>query len=115
MTQHSKEKMEKAIQNAHDCYKICLETLKHCLEKGGEHAEHTHIESLSDCAEMCLVSEHFMIEQSKFHPQLCEICADACKECAESCEKFSDDAQMQECAEACVACEKTCREMSADQ
>lgn len=105
--------MQDAIKNVQECHQICLETKKHCLEKGGEHAEAQHIGLLSDCAELCIASEHFMMKDSQYHGQVCGVCAEACAKCAESCESFSDDEQMQRCAEVCRRCEESCRSMAA--
>jgi len=43
-------KMRECIQECHSCYYICLESVTHCLEMGGEHAQPEHIRLLLDCA-----------------------------------------------------------------
>jgi hypothetical protein len=80
-----------------------------------DHAEPTHIRLLQDCAEICAVSADFMLRQSEFHPQTCQICADICEQCALSCEQMNDDDMMQACVDACRTCAKSCGEMGARQ
>jgi hypothetical protein len=104
--------MQSVIKDTQECHQICLDTKKYCLEKGGKHADTAHIALLSDCAELCMASEHFMMKGSQFHGQVCGVCADACAKCAESCEQFSDEKQMTACAEVCRRCEESCRSMA---
>lgn len=104
--------MDQSIKTAFDCYKICLETKKYCLQKGGEHANPEHIQALADCIEACKMAAHFMIAGSPLHGKVCGVCAEACKACAESCEAMGDDEQIKKCAEICRKCEEECQKMS---
>lgn len=106
------EKMRACIEECHSCHDICTETVTHCLEMGGEHAEPGHIRLLLDCAEICQTSANFMQRVSDFHVQVCGVCADVCERCAEDCERFEDDEIMQQCAEVCRSCASSCREMA---
>ena len=118
MAQHIQQmdkEMERCIQNCLACYRICLETINYCLEKGGRHAEPGHIRLLLDCAEVCQTSAGFLIRQSDLHSNVCEICAEICEICAEDCAEFSSDVQMAACAEACRRCAESCRRMSGTQ
>ena len=99
------EKMRACIQECHNCHDSCAETVTHCLQMGGEHAEPSHIRLLLDCAEICQTSANFMLRMSEFHGQTCGVCADVC-------ERFGDDQMMQECAEACRSCAQSCHEMA---
>jgi hypothetical protein len=86
--------------------------MAHCLERGGAHAEHKHIQLLNDCAEMCRLSESFMLRGSGYAKKVCELCAEVCDKCAASCEKVdADDEHMKLCAEACRKCAAACRAM----
>lgn len=104
--------MKHCIDLCHDCHRVCLETLAHCLALGGKHAEAGHINALLDCIATCTASVSLMTRNSPVHAQMCETCAEACRRCAESCEKI-DDPQCRRCAELCRACEASCREMGA--
>jgi hypothetical protein len=106
------EPMQACIQECLDCHRICLETMVHCLEQGGRHAEADHIRLLLDCAEICQTSANFMLRGSDLHPMTCEVCAEVCAECADSCESFDGDARMQNCAEACRSCAESCQTMA---
>lgn len=109
---HTDTNMQKCIDTCLDCYKACLETVTHCLTKGGKHATPQHIKSLLACAEICNTSAQFMLLGSEQHTEICEVCAETCDRCAESCERMGDDPQMKECAEACRQCAESCRKMS---
>lgn len=104
--------MRKCIEECLDCYKICLETMTHCLTKGGKHAEAQHIRLLMDCANICNTSANFMLLGSEYHTRTCEICAEICEKCAEDCEEMADDQLMKQCAEACRNCAEACRHMA---
>ena len=96
------------------CERICLETMSHCLELGGGHAEAAHIRALLDCAEICATSAGFMLRGSPLHGAVCAVCAEACERCAESCESLPEvDQQMEACAETCRRCTESCRRMAA--
>lgn len=103
--------MRGCIDNCVECARSCRETLAHCLAKGGEHAEASHIRLLIDCAEFCDLGASLMLRGSEFHADLCRVCADVCKACEESCEEFSGDATMKACEDACRRCSESCRAM----
>lgn len=107
------QEMKQCIQNCLDCHSICLETVTHCLQKGGKHAEAGHIRLLLDCAEICQTSANFMLRGSDLHRLICAACTEICDRCAKDCEKFGDDKQMKACAEACRRCSESCRRMGA--
>ncbi len=113
--------MHECIQNCLDCHSICLNTVTYCLQKGGMHAEHTHIQLLLNCAEICQTSANFMLRSSELHPHTCDFCAQVCERCEEDCVRVAapkelrmgDDAQMKACADMCRRCAQSCRQMSA--
>lgn len=104
--------MQECIDNCTRCHAICVETLDHCLQKGGRHAEAGHIRLLADCAQICATSADFMLRGSDLHGRTCGVCAEACERCAESCERLADDDMMRRCAEECRRCAESCRKMS---
>lgn len=109
---HVSEEMQQCIDNCLECQSICLQTVTHCLQKGGKHAEANHIRTLLDCAEICATSAGFMLRGSDLHARTCAVCAEVCERCAVSCEAMADDAMMKECAEICRRCAESCREMA---
>jgi hypothetical protein len=104
--------MQECIQACTTCHGICLETITHCLQKGGRHAEPGHIRLLMDCAQICQTSADFMLRGSDFHTSTCGLCAEICERCAASCDQFGDDEMMKRCADACRMCAQSCREMA---
>lgn len=109
---HMTEEMKKCIQNCLDCYRACLETVMHCVTKGGKHAMPKHVRLLMECANICNTSANFMLVGSENHASVCEVCADICDQCAEECEEMADDAEMKACAEICRRCAESCRQMA---
>lgn len=109
------QEMQECINNCQNCHAVCLETISHCLEMGGEHASAKHIGLLQDCAQICATSADFMLRMSNYHSQTCGVCAAICQACAEECERMAtgDAADvMQRCADACRKCAESCRRMS---
>lgn len=104
--------MQECIDRCRSCEEICLETVAHCLEKGGKHAESHHITLLLACAEICSTSARFMLLGSKHHVRTCEVCAEVCEACATECKAMADDDTMRRCAELCRQCAESCRAMA---
>jgi hypothetical protein len=105
-------RMQECIDRCRSCEEICLESVAHCLQKGGQHARPDHINLLIACAEICSTSARFMLLGSEHHVRTCEVCAGVCEACAKDCESFGDDDMMQRCAEACRRCAESCRQMA---
>lgn len=112
MPHHNMQEMERCIDNCQECHEVCLRMVSHCLQKGGRHAEPSHIRLLLDCAEICETSANFMIRGSDLHVYTCGACSEACERCAEDCERLGDDAEMRRCAEVCRRCADSCRRMA---
>ncbi len=94
--------MQQCIQNCTDCHRVCLETITHCLQVGGEHAAQAHIRLLLDCVQICQTSADFMIRSSELHQRTCGVCAEVCDRCAADCERMAaNDPMMRQCAEMC--------------
>jgi hypothetical protein len=104
--------MQRCIRECMNCHAVCLETVTHCLEVGGKHAEVSHIRLLLDCADICQTSADYMLRGSDLHGRTCAVCAEVCERCAASCARMGDDAQMQACAEACRTCAESCQQMA---
>ncbi len=92
---------------------IPTETIAHCLQTGGKHAEPAHIRLLLDCAQICVTGADFMLRTSHFHREVCGVCSNICKACAEACSQMvQGDASMEQCAEACRRCAASCQKMA---
>jgi hypothetical protein len=113
MTHHVTDEMRRCIDECQGCREICLETVNHCLQMGGKHADATHIRTLLDCAGICTTSADFMLRGSDQHASVCGVCAEVCERCAESCDRIgADDELMRRCAEECRRCAESCRKMA---
>ena len=108
---HISADVRACIEACQSCHEVCVETLAHCLQMGGEHVEANHIRTMLDCAQICATSADFMLRGSPLHASVCDVCADVCNECAASCAGL-EGAEMQRCAEECRRCAEHCREMA---
>src|SRR5581483_3241702 len=107
---HTKsDAMMRCIDECQSCHSVCLEAVRHCLDKSGRHADPSHIATLLDCAEICTTSANFMLRGSEQHQSTCEVCAEVCDACATACDAFKDDDEMRRCAEECRRCAESCR------
>ena len=104
--------MLSCIEACTQCHAMCLHTLEHCLNKGGNHAEAGHIRDLLDCAQICSTSADFMNRGSPRHVETCRACAVICEQCVQSCARLNDDEHMLRCLDACRHCAALCHEMS---
>ena len=103
--------MQRCIDDCLACLRVCMETVPHCLKKGGPHADAAHIRLLLDRAEICKTSAAFMMRGSDLHTRTCGVCAEICQLCADDCERLADDPEMRRCAELCRRCAKSCRQI----
>lgn len=103
--------VQQCIQDCHECGSTCQETISYCLRMGGRHVELSHMKLMIDCAEICRVSENYMLRDSAFSAAICAVCAEVCQRCAESCAQFTGDTMMQDCAEVCRRCSASCQRM----
>jgi hypothetical protein len=106
--------IEQCIQSCLDCHRICLETITHCLLKGGEYASEKRILLLQDCAEICDTAANFMTRNSDLRATICSTCAEVCIRCAEDCERLRSDDLVKACAKACRRCAEYCQLMVAN-
>lgn len=113
-TSHLAQDVQQCISDCWDCHSVCSETVFHCLEMGGKHAEPTHIRLMLDCAEICQTAANFMLRGSALHVQTCALCAVICERCASDCARFGDDQQMKACADACRRCSESCQRMESE-
>ena len=111
--EHRSQAMNACIEACTDCHATCLETISHCLEKGGKHAAPDHIALMSACADICATSADTMLRGASVHTATCRACAEICRACAAACDAMGDDPEMKRCAEACRRCAQSCEAMAA--
>jgi hypothetical protein len=113
-TNHSAKgsaQMKECIDACLSCGAICTETIRHCLEMGGKHAEMQHITIMLDCAEICQTSANFMLRGSAAHVETCSTCAAICRACEDSCRQLTGE-EMKRCADECASCAESCERMA---
>src|SRR5437870_5592734 len=93
-TMENTEQLERCIEDCQGCHSICLQTINHCLDKGGRHTEAQQIRLLQDCVQICQTGADFMIRGSDRHGLTCFVCSEVCDACAGDCEQFQGDQQM---------------------
>ncbi|WP_220452067.1 four-helix bundle copper-binding protein [Meiothermus luteus] len=105
--------MQACIEACGECHDVCLTTVQHCLQHGGQHVEPAHMTIMMDCVQICETAKDFMLRGSRLHAQVCRACAEVCEACAQSCEAIDDpDGAMRACADACRRCAQECRRMA---
>jgi hypothetical protein len=102
------EAMLQCIRECIHCHSVCRQTVRHCLNRGGEIAEPSRIRLLLDCARICETAANLMTRASERGLRACAACAEICERCTAECERFGGDALMRGCAEACRACAAAC-------
>ena len=80
-----------------------------CLESGGKHVEPEHFRLMMSRAEICQTSINFMLMDSDYSKQICQVCAEICEACSSSCGQMED---MENCARTCRECAEICCEMA---
>lgn len=97
------------IENCSSCHETCTyAAFNHCLQMGGEHTDPEHFKLLLECAKICETSAYFLLSDSSFRTEICDICAEICEACADSCADLSG---MEDCITACNQCADSCRAM----
>lgn len=113
MKHHNPSNSESCIRLCNECSAACLQTSRHGLDMGGEHASPEHQALLHDCADICATAARFMARHSAHHPHLCRECAEICNACAGECEQMRGaDEQTRQCAEICRRCAQSCQQMA---
>lgn len=110
---HRSPEMNACIESCSACHGICVETIAHCLVRGGPHATPNHLGLLQVCADMSGVAADAMRHGIDEHIHTCRACAAVASACAESCESVGSDAEMERCIEACRRCAEDCNRMTA--
>lgn len=113
MTHQDRSTLAPCIDDCTNCHRVCLETIQHCLKKGGAHVEADHLGLMMLCAEICQTSANAMTLGVHQHVHTCRACAEICEACAKSCAAMESDPVMKACAETCARCAQSCRRMAA--
>lgn len=105
--------MRECIDNCTQCHATCVETIRHCLEQRGAHADARHLSLMQTCADICRTSADAMLRGDAAHVHTCRACAEICRLCAEACAAMGDEDRMRACVDACRRCAESCARMAA--
>ena len=112
---HTDDEMNKCIRICQDCHALCTKMIEHCLKLGGRHATPDHIRLMTDCAQMCETTAHYLIRGSSLHGRMCGLCAEVCRQCGDNCQQLAGDDQMvKQCVELCRSCAGSCERMASN-
>ncbi|HEX6553111.1 MAG TPA: four-helix bundle copper-binding protein [Ktedonobacteraceae bacterium] len=106
--------MQRAIEDCKECHLICVQTIQYSFQQGGSYAAPDFLRLLEDCAQLCQLSEDYMLRESPFSATTCTVCAQVCDQCAVACDQVGrgTDAQLRACADQCRRCAESCRQMA---
>ena len=80
------DQMSLCAKHCSDCQTACEKASAYCKTKGGPAASADREQKFADCIELCKTSHNLLQRESKYHPDICKLCAKACKECDRACE-----------------------------
>jgi hypothetical protein len=84
-----------------EAQRICLSTVRYCLDKGGRASAAQFIRLLLDTAAVCQTTAECCRSGSNFITFSTGACRELCILTATSCGRFGEDAQLKTCAEVC--------------
>ncbi len=105
------QQMKRCIELCQRCHNVCVGLVD--SQSTGDRLSEALLRVLQDCAEICQTSTNFLLRGSKFHAQICGVCAEICLQCAAACEEFPTNSRMKEGAEICRQCAESCQMMMA--
>lgn len=97
------------IDAAVECALACRRCAAACLEEKNIDMLRECIRLDRDCAWICDLTTSYLLGNSAFEAQACQLCAEICDACAMECGKHSDMQHCVECAQACRECADACR------
>jgi hypothetical protein len=109
---NNKKDMQETIDAAVECARACRKCAAACLEEQNIDSLRECIRLDRDCAWICDLTSAYLLADSPFSTQACQLCADICEACALECENHREMAHCRECAEACRRCAETCKAIS---
>lgn len=107
LTPEAKECVDRCLE----CARVCTETVAHCLEEGGIHAEREHISLLHLCADMCTITARALVLLRDHHERFCNLCAEIAEVCEKNCDSYTGDHPMKMCAKVCHDCAQACHDV----
>jgi hypothetical protein len=109
---HLDKKKRQFVQISLECYRLCLQTVSYCLQKGDRYLDEKNLRLLFQCADTCNNSISRLIRGSDLQAASGGLDDSIHERCAAICEEFSDDPQMVRLAELCRRCARLSRKLA---
>jgi hypothetical protein len=93
------------------CQKSCEKADAYLKGKAQSASSTAAQKSIADCIQLCKTSQVLMENNSKYHPAVCKVCAEACTACAKACDALHDK-ELKACIEECKTCASSCKKMA---
>ncbi|MDB5105938.1 MAG: four-helix bundle copper-binding protein [Fibrobacteres bacterium] len=101
--------LNEIIETTAECARAARKCAAACLEEKDIAMLRECIRMDRDCAWICDLTNAFLLANSPFTAQACQLCAEICEACASECETHRQMTHCRECAEACRRCAEACR------
>ena len=106
-----RQEIHDCIQACFDCHRVCYDIAAMRVIGGGTGSHRaTPFRDALNCAELSLLTAHFLLSDSSLSIKVCTLCAEACDLCAGDCERLGG---LSECLRACRRCGEACRKVVA--
>jgi hypothetical protein len=105
------EGMSGCAKECGTCQRSCEKAEAYLKSKAQSASSTAAQKSMADCIELCKTSQVLMESNSKYHPAVCKVCAEACTACAKACDTLHDP-ELKACIEECKTCANSCKKMA---
>jgi hypothetical protein len=103
-TQQQMSFVDMTIESCRDCRDICVETVFHAMQLGGEFSQMDVLGVLMDCAGIAELSERYMLRGSPYFRRIAPSTIEVCESAARMCDTVQGDAFFRTCARSCRRC-----------
>ena len=97
-----------------DCIEACRKCIADCqyclLQMSGRESKNDCPLCCILCIESCSAALQFLMADSQYAKEYCNICAKVCQWCAEQCAQH-DHKHCEDCANSCVKCMEECQKV----
>lgn len=100
-----------AVNSCFTCARSCLEAFQYCLDEKGTAFSGKHLSLLQECVDSCQLTARFLVAESSFYQQSCELTYEVSLACARECERYEYDDVFRRAALNCRRCADACRGM----
>ena len=94
--------------------RVCLATVRYCLDAGGELCGVQHVRLLLDTAALCQSTAENARRGGWLYVHAAVACAEMCERSANDCDRYPDNEKMQQCAKVLRECADCCKSVQTD-